>query len=554
MQRRSEDPEHWDQLRRKILGLGEESIHKSHFAELQLREQQLEASERLFALAFSASPSIMSISSMTTGEIMEANAAWHESLGWTPEEIIGRSAVNLGLWADPQARVDMVRQLQEQGSIHLAEMVFRHKSGSQVHLLGSLARIEVLGQTSILLMATDVTERIKAEQEREHLRSQLIQAQKMDAIGQLAGGVAHDFNNLLTIINLNAEMLASIQDPPAHELEEILLAARRAQDLTRQLLTFGRKQKLVPQLCELGEVVSETAKMLQRIIGEQITLEINLTRDPTPVVVDQGQISQVMMNLAINARDAMPQGGRLQIRTWRDRIEEHHQRARHQSIEPGSYAVLSVGDNGCGMDETTLSHIFEPFFTTKEKGKGTGLGLATVYGIVRQSGGHIWVYSEPGQGTLFKIYIPLAEEAPAVQPCNPVPAPSRGSETILVVEDDSIVRTLVKSALSGWGYRALEAPDPLAALETMRTFEGTIALLVTDMIMPHMNGVELADRMIEANPHLKVLFISGYTDGMVIDVSEHPERTGFLQKPFNMKDLSRKVRELLDAPPAMLEP
>ncbi|MBP1628377.1 MAG: sensor hybrid histidine kinase [Holophagaceae bacterium] len=549
MPRRFEQPEEWDHLRQKILGLGENSIHKSHFAELQQRIQQLEASERKFALAFQANPALMCLSALEDGRLLEANQTFLHTLGLTLEDAIGKTSLELGIWPEPEAYRSVMGRLKVVGSIHLLELPVHRKDGSLVETLSSMVAVEVEGQDCVLFMAIDITEIKQAQQERERLQAQLLQAQKMDAIGQLAGGVAHDFNNLLTIINLNAEMLGIEGEPPPKGLEEIMLAAQRAQDLTRQLLTFGRKQPMETMLCDLNQVVSETGKMLQRIIGEHIQLEINLAPDPSMVVVDPSQLSQVMMNLAINARDAMPQGGHLLLETSRTLVEEHHQRAKHQDVLPGVYAVIAMADTGCGMDEATLNHIFEPFFTTKEKGKGTGLGLAMVYGIVKQSGGHVWVYSEPGRGTQFKIYLPLnsAEEAPSLAlPSLPL---RPGWETVLLVEDDAAVRALVVGALASWGYQVLEAADPLAALQITDAHSDPIHLLITDVVMPYFNGPDLAQRILQQRPDLRVLFVSGYTDGAIIHQESELKSAEFLQKPFNMKTLNQKVRAILDALP-----
>jgi len=546
MPRRFEDPEGWNHLRQKILGLGEDSIHKSHFAELQQRIQQLEASERKFSLAFRASPALMCMSSMAEGRIIEANQAFLQSLGLTQEETIGRTSLELGIWPDQQTREKTLATLREQGSLSLLELPLGGKRGAVLNTLSSMAVVEVSGEACLLFMAIDVTERKKAQEEKERLQAQLLHAQKMDAIGQLAGGVAHDFNNLLTVINLNAEMLGFEMGDKPKGLEEILLATQRAQDLTRQLLAFGRKQEMDPELCDLNQIVVETSKMLKRIIGEQIRLETSLSPEALLVVVDPGKLTQVMLNLAINARDAMPQGGRLLLETSPVQVDEHHGRVRHQNVAPGTYAVLAMGDTGTGMDEGTLGHIFEPFFTTKAQGKGTGLGLATVYGIVKQSGGHIWVYSEPGQGTQFKIYLPLSQ-ATAFVLSKPAPAPLQpGWETVLLTEDDPAVRTLLLGALCNWGYQVLEAADPLEAIHLAEDFPDSIHLLITDVVMPHVNGPELAQRVQALRPEIRVMFISGYTDGVVINQEGFLNGAAFLQKPFNLGDLSQKVRSVLD--------
>ena len=363
----------------------------------------------------------------------------------------------------------------------------------------------------VLGVATDITERKRVEEALEQSEEQLRQAQKMDAIGQLAGGVAHDFNNLLTVINGCSSAL--LQRVAGHEalsgpVAEIARAGQRAAALTYQLLAFSRRQVLTPEVLDLNAVAADSEKLLRRLIGEDIELVTVLRPALGSVRVDPGQLQQVILNLAVNARDAMPQGGTLTIETAKAELDEAYARD-HPGVEPGQYVMLAVSDTGCGMDAATRSRIFEPFFTTKEPGKGTGLGLATVYGIVKQSGGHVWVYSEPGLGTTFKIYLPrvaAAAEAPA-RPSLPEPAPG-GSETIRLVEDEDQVRALVRGVLEEAGYRVLVAGRGDEALRVAAEHVGPLDLLLTDVVMPGMSGRELAARLSGRRADLRVLYMS----------------------------------------------
>ncbi len=398
----------------------------------------------------------------------------------------------------------------------------------------------------------EAEERIERQQAEEALRQsqeQLRQSQKMEAIVQLAGGIAHDFNNLLTVITGYSElMLQTLAADDLHRgnIEQIRQAGERAAALTRQLLAFSRKQVLAPTVLDLNAVVTNMDSMLRRVIGE----DIELVSVPAPglgrVQADQGQLEQVIVNLAVNARDAMPQGGRLTIETANVELDDAYAR-RHVSVKPGPYVMLAVSDTGCGMDAETQSRIFEPFFTSKERGKGTGLGLATVYGIVKQSGGNVWVYSEPGQGATFKIYLPRIEETVmTVEPESaPLQAP-RGSETVLLVEDEEGVRTLVRTILQTNGYTVLEARHGKEAFFISGRHEGPIHLMVTDVVMPGMSGQELADRLKSSRPDMKVLFLSGYTDEAVVRHGVLKPGTAFLQKPFTPGRLARKARLVLD--------
>jgi signal transduction histidine kinase/ActR/RegA family two-component response regulator len=382
---------------------------------------------------------------------------------------------------------------------------------------------------------------------RKSMEAQLLQAAKMEAIGRLAGGVAHDFNNLLTIISGYGQLLRERLSPQdLGHVEEILKASDRAAALTRQLLAFSRRQILAPQVLDLNSIVANLEKMLRRLIGEDIELTTVKQSALGRVKADPGQIEQVIINLAVNARDAMPQGGKLTIETANVKLDETYARS-HAGITPGPHVMLAVSDTGLGMDPETLGSIFEPFFTTKEKGKGTGLGLATVYGIVKQSAGSIWVYSEPGQGTTCKIYLPCIEEPmPEAEPAKVRAELAKGSETILVVEDEEGVRSLVCETLKSKGYNVLDARGPSEALTIVEHYVEPIHMLLTDVVMPQMSGKELAKRLSTVRPGAKVLYMSGYTDDAIVRHGVLEAGTSFLQKPFVPSILLRKVREVLD--------
>ncbi len=402
-------------------------------------------------------------------------------------------------------------------------------------------REEVLGRTPRIAVQHDVTERKLLEQ-------QFRQAQKMEAIGQLAGGVAHDFNNLLTAILGYAELLAEkLKDRPreAEDLDEIRKAGERAASLTRQLLAFSRQQVFERKVLDLNRLIAEIEKMLRRLIGEDVDLVTVLDPALAYVWADAGQLEQVVMNLAVNARDAMPRGGKLTIETSNVELDEEYARL-HTPVRPGRYVMIAVSDTGVGMDAATRSRIFEPFFTTKERGKGTGLGLATVYGIVKQSGGYIWAYSEPGKGSTFKIYLPPADQSLLPEEDRVGETPSvRGTETVLLVEDEESVRTLSRAILESYGYRVLEAAGAEEAIETVRAYQQPIHLLLTDVIMPSMGGPDLASRIRTLRPGIKVLYMSGYTDETIFRHGHLEQGRLFLQKPFTPEALARKVREAL---------
>jgi CheY-like chemotaxis protein len=377
---------------------------------------------------------------------------------------------------------------------------------------------------------------------------QLRQSQKMEAIGHLAGGVAHDFNNLLTVINGCCDLLRGTESLPedgALLIDEIHNAGERATNLTRQLLAFSRKTMLQSRILSLNSLVADFRKLLGRLIGEDILIETVLHSTPATVHVDPGQLEQILMNLVVNARDAMPHGGTITIGT-RDVFLDEEYVQQHAEVNVGRYVVLSVGDTGSGMDKETLARIFEPFFTTKPVGKGTGLGLAMVYGIVKASGGHATVESEPGRGTTFHLYFPAVDEPEGASSIQSLLTKTMGRETVLLVEDEAGVRRLARQALEARGYYVLEAADGEAALAVSRQHTGTIDLLLSDVVMPRMSGRELSQQLAATHPNTRVIFTSGYTDDAIVRHGLQQAESDFLQKPFTVQALLRKVREVLD--------
>jgi signal transduction histidine kinase len=420
------------------------------------------------------------------------------------------------------------------------------------------AQLEEANRRLELLSESHAEKRSLAEREREdalealhNTENQLVQSQKLEAVGRLAGGISHDFNNLLTVIlgytDISKRTLKE-GDPLFRNLEEISKASERAASLTRQLLAFSRKQVMQPKVFDMNIVVSDLRKMLRRMIGEDVELRVSLESELGNIKADPVQLEQVIMNLVVNARDAMPKGGKLSIETSNVYLDESYAR-EHVSVVPGEYVMLAISDTGCGMDEETRQRIFEPFFTTKEPGKGTGLGLSMVYGIVRQSGGNIWVYSEEGTGTTFKIYFPrVTAEAQEYKRTNGCAETPKGSETILLVEDAALVRTLARRVLETAGYRVLEAASAEAALKVCETINGTrIDLLLTDVVMPGMSGNDMSKILLARQPDMPVLYMSGYTDDAIVQHGVLEPGINFLQKPFSPGALAMKVREVLDA-------
>ena len=399
----------------------------------------------------------------------------------------------------------------------------------------------------MISVTQEITEQKKTEAEREKLQAQLLQAQKMESVGRLAGGVAHDFNNMLGVIQGRAELMfmgINPGDPHYEDLHEIYKATRRSVDLTRQLLTFARKQAIAPKVLDLNDTVEGMFKMLRRLIGEDIDLVWKPDTQLWPVKVDPAQVDQILANLCVNARDAIDGTGKVTIETENVVLDQTYC-STHAGFEPGQYLMLAVSDDGRGIDKETLENLFEPFFTTKEVGEGTGLGLATVYGIVKQNNGFINVYSEPGQGTTFKIYLPRTREAAEAKGKPIAKTIPKGSETVLMVEDEESILRLGKTVLETFGYKVLAADTPRQALVTAEQYEGPIHLLVTDVVMPEMNGKELVERIEKLRPYIKVLFMSGYTANVIVHRGIIEDNVDFLPKPFTINSLGAKVREVL---------
>ena len=479
--------------------------------------------------------------------IQSAIGAGLDALGFRGREAVGLSVMEFFSTADSDAPPVAAHRKALEGQAVAYEVTWKErKFESHVQPLRDTEGV-IQGVVGVAL---DITE-------RERLTDQLRQSQKMQAVGELAGGVAHDFNNLLMVVKGHAQILLD-RIPDASPLrlsaEQVERAADRAASLTRQLLAFSRKQVLQPRVLDMNDVVAGMIKMFSRVIGENIEMAFIPGGKLGRVKADPGQIEQVLLNLVVNARDAMPTGGRLTIETSNVELDSAYA-ATHTSLEPGPYVMLTVTDTGHGMDAATQARIFEPFFTTKGPGKGTGLGLATVYGVVKQSGGYVYVYSEVNRGTTFKIYLPqVTEEVERIASDSQRGRSTRGTETILFVEDEQSVRELVRDYLVASGYCLLEASDGAQALKVAATHPGPIHLLITDVVMPHLSGPELATKLGAERSNLKVLFISGYTDDTVFRHGVLEGGVAFLQKPFNLRALSQKIREVLTDDPAATEP
>ena len=480
------------------------------------------------------------------GRLLECNRAFAKMMGFaTPAEAMGQPGT--AYHTDHKAREEFLERLRREGSLVNDENQVRRKDGSLIWIVENVSLIsDEDGEEILLGTVFDMTE-------RRRLEEQLLQSQKMEAVGRLAGGIAHDFNNLLTAVSGYSELLLTQLaegDPRRESAEEIRQAGSRAAALTRQLLAFSRRQVLEPRVLDLNAVIAGMERMLRRVIGEDVELTTALEPELWRAKADPGQIEQVILNLVVNARDAMPRGGRLTVETANVELDEEFA-GLYATVQPGPHVMLAVSDTGVGMDAELQARLFEPFFTTKERGKGTGLGLSTTYGIVKQSGGSIWVYSEPGHGTTFKIYLPRCEE-PLEDLVAPVPpkAPASGTESVLLVEDEPEVRRLVEKLLGLRGYRVLSAASPAEAIAMARRHEAPIELLLTDVIMPGMNGRELARILAETRPRMRVLYMSGYTDAAISQQGILAPGTAFLSKPFTPDVLARKVREVLDGPAA----
>lgn len=486
------------------------------------------------------------------GRFAYANEAMARILGAArPEDLLGREVVDFVREDYRDLVRERTRQLREERhAVPLVAQVWLRTDGTPVDVEVVAAPVDWEGKPGAQVFVRDVSARLAAERARRNLEEQLRHAQKMEAVGRLASGVAHDFNNVLTVINGYAQ--AALErlppaDPLRRDLEEVLRAGERAAALTRQLLTFSRKAPASPVPLDLNAVLAGMEKFLRRLIGSDVEIVSRPAPNLGRVMADPGQIEQVIMNLALNARDAMPKGGTLMLETAR--VELGAEAAeRHLDLSPGPHAVLSVSDTGVGMDRETLARIFEPFFTTKGPGEGTGLGLSIVWAIVREAGGGIWVYSEPGKGTTFKIYFPEAKEAAGAAGTSVEAAPAlpRGTETVLVAEDERSIRRLIRELLTTLGYRVLEAADGDEALRVAKEYGQTIHLLLTDSVMPLMSGPDLACRVAAERPGIRILYMSGYTGPALAANGHGVAPANFLEKPFTPSALARKVREVLD--------
>ncbi len=496
--------------------------------------------EERFYKAFNANPEPMTIATMSNGLYLDVNESFLRITGHRREEVIGHTSLDLHFWERAEDRAKFVEILMKRGSVRDLEIIFLTKSREQRTGMILAEIIEIDGQTCVLAIVKDLTD-------QKGLEKQLRQSQKMEAIGQLSGGIAHDFNNLLSVIIGYSELIEQglLPDDPLHKkCEQIKKAGQSAASLTRQLLAFSRQQVLESKILDLNAIVRNVEKMLRRLIGEDIEFSTSLESELANIKADQGQIEQVIVNLVVNARDAMPYGGKLRIETANVHLDDDYAR-RHPPQQAGPCVSLTISDTGTGMDAETLGHIFEPFFTTKEVGKGTGLGLSTVYGVVRQSGGHIWVYSETGHGTTFKIYLPLSSQATRVETSIPDPAESlRGTETILLVEDAEPLRELTRTLLIDNGYTVLEASHPEQAIEIARQYKSPIHVLLTDMVMPGMNGRDLADKLGFIRPDMRVVFMSGYTGFNHSGLTD--SEFILLPKPFTKDTLLRKLHGVLE--------
>jgi PAS domain S-box-containing protein len=484
------------------------------------------------------------------GVIQYANAATTRLLGYSCEQLLGQRGVDLLVHPDDHAKVRAHKAAAQHGAAAGPLRVrWVRRDGGVVVVEGVTAAITYDDGPAGLIIARDVTDDARREQARLQLEEQLRQTQKMDAIGRLAGGVAHDFNNLLSVILSYTDLVMGElrpEDPLTADLSEVRQAARRAADLTRQLLAFSRKQILEPRAVNLNAVVEDLERMLQRLVGEEVRVETNLDERLGSVFVDRGQIEQVLMNLVVNARDAMPWGGRVVVESGNVQLDEAWA-AAHPGAKPGPHVRLTVTDTGHGMSREVQQRIFEPFFTTKEKHKGTGLGLSTVLGIVEQSGGGVLVTSEVGKGTTFEVYLPRTDRAAEVKSSVPPPA-SRGTEKILLVEDDELVRRTIRVILTRQGYRVLEAQNAGEALMLSEKHAGKIDLLLTDVVMPVINGREVAERLLQARPGMKVLYMSGYTEHAIVHHGVLDAGIAFIPKPVTPAALAQKIREVLAAP------
>lgn len=525
------------------------SVVAHDITDLKNAEEAVRQSEEKFALAFRTSPYAIAITRLEDGNLIDVNDTFISLSGYSREEVLDQSLTSLDLWYDSRDRKGMVTEIIEKGKVTGREFLFRKKTGELMTGLISAQIIHLANETCILASINDITDHKRAEAEKERLQSQLQQAQKMEAVGALAGGIAHDFNNLLQAISGYTQILLMNHDENTEDhqnLKAIQTASVRAANLVRQLLLFSRKVETERLPTNLNREIEQGIRLLERTIPKMVHIEIHPEDNLWPIKADPVQMEQVLLNLGTNAADAMPDGGRLIIETKNLILDQAHPQP-DMDVDPGRYVLLSVSDTGQGMDDQTLKHIFEPFYTTKDIGKGTGLGLASVYGIIKSHGGHITCNSEIGRGTVFKIYLPAIdqEDIPGTNPAPPPKLP-RGAETILLVDDEEPIRDFATQILQKYGYQTRTAASGEEALEVYRNEHETIDLVIMDINMPGMGGYKSLCEIIQFNPSVKVLVASGYSINGQAKQTLAAGAAGYIEKPYNLADLIKKIRGVLD--------
>ncbi len=518
-----------------------------NITERKQAEEKLREFEERFRLTFYTSPDAININKMD-GTYLEINEGFTQLTGYSREDALGKTSSEINIWDIPEDRERLVEGLRKNGYLRNLESRFLMKDGSYKIALMSATIIQLNGEPHILSITRDITDIRQTEQDKLLLERQLQQAQKMESVGRLAGGVAHDFNNMLSVILGHTELAIDELDqdqPVINNLQQIRRAANRSTDITRQLLTFARKQIVSPKVIDLNETVSGMLKMLLRLIGEDIDLVWRPGKQLWPIKTDPSQIDQILANLCVNAKDAIAGVGKITVETGNCTLDEEYCSANAGFIS-GQYVKIDVSDNGSGMDKETLSHIFEPFFTTKGVNEGTGLGLATVYGIVKQNNGFVHVYSEQGQGTIFSIYHPRyrGKTTPKEREFTAEPTLC-GNEIILLVEDEPSILDMATTMLQQLGYSVLVAGTPSDAIRLAGEYSGEIHLVLTDVIMPEMNGRTLTEKLLVSRPELKCLFMSGYTASVISHQGVLDDGVAFLQKPFSTRELAAKIRQAL---------
>jgi PAS domain S-box-containing protein len=522
---------------------------RKEITERKAAQETLKESEEKFRLAFRTSPDPIVLNRLSDGMYLDVSDSFTKTMGYTLDEAIGKTTFELDIWHDLDDRERLAAGLRSAGFVENMEAKFRAKDGRILTGFISACLLSINKEKVSLTISRDITDLKKAEEEKEKLETQLFHAQKLESVGRLAGGVAHDFNNMLSVINGRSEMALEsgiLSDGLRHNVEEILRAGRRSADLVRQLLAFARKQTAAPEILDLNGTISGMLMMLRRLIGEDISLFWSPGPDLWKVKIDPSQVDQILANIAVNARDAISGAGSITISTD-DVVIEDSVRAANPEFVPGDYVLLTVSDTGTGMSREVSEKIFEPFFTTKEVGRGTGLGLSMIYGIVKQNDGFIYVESEPGKGSTFKIYLPRCKaETAQLPPEEPASGRPTGTETVVLVEDDEAMLNISRTMLERLGYTVLAAPTPAEALRLVEKHPERPDLLMTDVVMPEMNGRELTGKIRTIRPGLKCLYMSGYTTDVISRQGILDEGVNFIQKPFAIDDLALKIRQVLD--------